>query len=224
MPSSAVPQLASKVPPWLGVGVGVGVAAQGLTLGLAWGLGLRGAWAYFSERIPPNDAGVAAALAEYADAPVDRECAADRRAGERAGYTVCVCVCVQPAAEPRAGRVREHWHGVLGHTLQPQPAPLAVNPASRQLRPQSAANSSLGHACGWQLKPRPCVRLAMGRGASLVSMIARGVDRAFLSSHCRSVYPRRPAGGLSSSRRPSRSSSRAHCDRGGPGLRRSGTR
>ena len=132
-----------------------------------------------------------------------------------------VCVCVQPAAEPRAGRVREHWHGVLGHTLQPQPAPLAVSPASRQLRPQSAANSSLGHACGWQLKPRPCVRLAMGRGASLVSMIARGVDRAFLSSHCRSVYPRRPAGGLSSSRRPSRSSSRAHCDRGGPGLRHS---
>ena len=62
---------------------------------------------------------------------------------------VCVCVCAQPAAEPRAGRVREHWHGVLGHTLQPQPAPLAVSPASRQLRPQSAANSSLGHACGW---------------------------------------------------------------------------
>ena len=136
-------------------------------------------------------------------------------------HRVRVCVCAQPAAEPRAGRVREHWHGVLGHTLQPQPAPLAVSPASRQLRPQSAANSSLGHACGWQLKPRPCVRLAMGRGAPLVSMIARGVDRAFLSPHCRSVYPRRPAGGLSSSRRPSRSSSRAHCDRGGPGLRHS---
>ena len=101
MPSSAVPQLASKVPPWLGVGVGVGVAAQGLTLGLAWGLGLRGAWAYFSERIPPNDAGVAAALAEYADAPVDRECAADRRAGERAGYTVSVCVCVRSLPQNR---------------------------------------------------------------------------------------------------------------------------
>ena len=136
--------------------------------------------------------------------------------------TPCVCVCVCAACRRTEGWSRERALAQSARTHTAAAAcPLAVSPASRQLRPQSAANSSLGHACGWQLKPRPCVRLAMGRGAPLVSMIARGVDRAFLSSHCRSVYPRRPAGGLSSSRRPSRSSSRAHCDRGGPGLRHS---
>ena len=60
-------------------------------------------------------------------------------------------LCVEPAAQPGAGRVREHWPGVLGHTPQPQPAPTAASPASRQLRSKGPTQASaiLRLAMGW---------------------------------------------------------------------------
>ena len=100
-------------------------------------------------------------------------------------------LCVEPAAQPGAGRVREHWPGVLGHTPQPQPAPTAASPASRQLRSKGPTQASA------------ILRLAMGRPrrGALVPTIARGVDRAFLSPHCRSADPSTPAGRLAVSPR-----------------------
>ena len=95
-------------------------------------------------------------------------------------------LCVEPAAQPGAGRVREHWPGVLGHTPQPQPAPTAASPASRQLRSKGPTQASaiLRLAMGWC--PRsPAVSTA----------------RALLSPHCRSADPSTPAGRLAVSPR-----------------------
>lgn len=159
-----------------------------------------------SERIPPNESGVAATLAEYAHAPVNRERAADRRAGSLAGQYAVRGACRTTGSWSRERALA--W-GARTHATAAACPP--ASPASRQLRSKGPTQASA------------ILRLAMGRprrGVPLVSTIARGVDRArvALSSLpvCRSVYPCRPAGGLSSSRRPSRSSSRAHCDRRGP--------
>lgn len=154
-----------------------------------------------SERIPPSASGVAAALAQRADARRHRARAADGRAGALAGHsTLCLSRCslpqgglqpaAEPGAEPGAGRVR-------GHSPQPQPAPQHALPCRPALSPAEAqtANSSPGDACRWLI----------GRGMVL-RFATHGAHRALPSSPCRL------AGGLSSSRRPSRSCSRAHCD------------
>jgi hypothetical protein len=149
------------------------------------------------ERIPPSVPGVAAALAQRADARRHRERAADGRAGELAGHST---LCVQPAAERsaasrRAGSKGGSWsgesalgRGARGHPPQPQPAPQHALPCRPALSPAEAqtANSSPGDAC----------RRLAGRGAVCYPWCS----------------PCRPAGGLSSSRRPSRSCWRARCD------------
>ena len=85
-----------------------------------------------------------------------------------------------------------------------------ASPASRQLRPKGPTQASAIRAAGYGPGPP--------WGAFGIHDRPRCRPRVSLSSLpvCRSVYPCRPAGGLSSSRRPSRSSSRAHCDRRGP--------
>lgn len=140
-----------------------------------------------SERIPPNESGVAATLAEYAHAPVNRERAADRRAGSLAGQYAVRGACRTTGSWSRERALA--W-GARTHATAAACPP--ASPASRQLRSKGPTQASA------------ILRLAMGRprrGVPLVSTIARGVDRAFLSPHCRSADPSTPAGRLAVSPR-----------------------
>lgn len=134
-----------------------------------------------SERIPPNESGVAATLAEYAHAPVNRERAADRRAGSLAGQYAVRGACRTTGSWSRERALA--W-GARTHATAAACPP--ASPASRQLRSKGPTQASaiLRLAMGWC--PRsPAVSTA----------------RALLSPHCRSADLSTPAGRLAVSPR-----------------------
>ena len=134
-----------------------------------------------SERIPPNESGVAATLAEYAHAPVNRERAADRRAGSPTGQYAVRGACRTTGSWSRERALA--W-GARTHATAAA-CPYSRKPCQSPTEVQRA-NSSLGHTAA---------------GYGLVSTIARGVDRALLSPHCRSADLSTPAGRLAVSPR-----------------------
>ena len=116
-----------------------------------------------SERLPPSASGVAAALAQRADAGRHRERPEDGRAGELAGHsTLCVSRCslpqsglqpaAEPGAEPGAGRVRGHSAGAPAGTRRSRSLPrstrCAVALPCRQLRPKRPTQAPAMRAAG----------------------------------------------------------------------------
>ena len=188
-PPALTPRRPSHTQPTCGPPMAQGLAARGLVVAPGWRLGgdRGGAWVgpgrlsgvcmpmpmpmpmcrvctcACSERLPPSASGVAAALAQRADAGRHRERPEDGRAGELAGHsTLCVSRCslpqsglqpaAEPGAEPGAGRVRGHSAGAPAGTRRSRSLPrstrCAVALPCRQLRPKRPTQAPAMRAAG----------------------------------------------------------------------------